>query len=66
MYYRKRQNIRVEWEPENKKLGKQAIVDVDGTGVSETSELDSDSPISVDSQTADAIRDRYDELVSQP
>lgn len=65
MYERIEQSVSVEWNPDDEQTAKQAMKDVNGTGVPDTHTLPDDAPISLSEEKATAVRERYNELVSQ-
>jgi len=55
----------IEWSPENKKAAVQAIIDVSGTGINDK-QTAKEEYAEVDDETAQRIRERYDELTPDP
>lgn len=53
----------VEWEPENKPAAKKAVVNTDGTGVNDVSELEHEKPL-VDEKVVEEIRREYKSILS--
>jgi len=56
----------VEWEPDDSAAARDALVNVDGTGVSSQSDLPSDGIVDLNGQpdVQKAVRDEYDRLTS--
>jgi len=56
----------VEWDPDNAQAALDALVAVDGTGVSSQSDLPEDGLVDLDGQpdVQAAVRDEYDRLTS--
>ena len=61
-YRRRVDDQTVEWLPENETCAQKAIALTDGSGISDTSELGSDSRIEVSDSVASEIREIYDKL----
>lgn len=52
-YYRVKDNLIIEWKPEDQEIGQEAVKDVTET---------TDYPIEVDKEIAEEIRERYKEI----
>jgi len=56
----------VEWQPDNAQAALQALVNVDGTGVTSESDLPENGLVDLDNQpdVQQAVRDEYERLTS--
>jgi hypothetical protein len=58
LYIRNGNSVQIEWAPENTTEGREAIYDITDAST------ETDLPVRVDDETAEQIRDRYKELIS--
>lgn len=62
-FYRRDSNgHKIDWQPDDDDLAKQALENTPKTGVPDHAMIPEDAPVEVDNQTAKAIREEYQRL----